>query len=392
MADVKARELPTSQAFDPTTDYLLAIKGDASGARSGPYKVPAQNVSVGSATSGGGGSGGGGGTVVGGIAKVFGREGPEISAAANDYTAAQVDFDPTTSGLAADNVQTAIDAVAALRETLPVPGSEGDVLTADGAGNWSSQPPTLVSVFGREGAVDAMSGDYHADQIAQVKTVGEDPNVATTNRFVTAAQIAKLTSLNEALQMPDPSSATLGHVATIVDSSGTKVWAAAAPTGGGGGGGGLSQIDLFPFFRGDSANPPSWVYSSGAATWQFSSSGTQPLFAEIDYWPGGTATINFTYSCSVTSGNIQWFFIINPVTPASAELLTKAWSNQQALGSVAVADNVNKILRVTGTISGIDGVAAGDHVRISCWRNNGASGNAAGTAILRGCTLRFTFS
>ena len=117
MADVKARELPTSQAFDPTTDYLLAIKGDASGARSGPYKVPAQNVSVGSATSGGGGSGGGGGTVVGGIAKVFGREGPEISAAANDYTAAQVDFDPTTSGLAADNVQTAIDAVAALRET-----------------------------------------------------------------------------------------------------------------------------------------------------------------------------------------------------------------------------------------------------------------------------------
>ena len=207
MADVKARELPTSQAFDPTTDYLLAIKGDASGARSGPYKVPAQNVSVGSATSGGGGSGGGGGTVVGGIAKVFGREGPEISAAANDYTAAQVDFDPTTSGLAADNVQTAIDAVAALRETLPVPGSEGDVLTADGAGSWSSQPPTLVSVFGREGAVDAMSGDYHADQIAQVKTVGEDPNVATTNRFVTAAQIAKLTSLNEARQMPDPSSA-----------------------------------------------------------------------------------------------------------------------------------------------------------------------------------------
>lgn len=390
MADVKATALPVTQAFDPNTDYLMALRGDASGARSGPYLIPGVSVTVGSAVTGGDGTGGG--TTPppsGGITKVFGRTGPEISAQTSDYDASQIDYDPTTSGLAADNVQTAIDAVAALRETLPVPGSDGDILTATG-GEWSSQPPAVESVFGRSGAVDVAAGDYHTDQIAVVKTVGGDPNTPCTNQFVTAAQIAKLTALDTALQLPSPAAATLGHVLTVVDSGGTKVAAYAAPPAGGGGGGGLSQIDLFPHFVPDASAPPSWVYANGVWAWHFANSGTQPLVAALDYWPGGTATINLTWSCSVTTGNVQFFYTLTAITPDSADLIDKAGSASQATGASAAADNAKKSKRYTATISGLDSVAAGDLVLIKLWRNNGAAGNAAGTAVLRGCTLRFS--
>lgn len=390
MADVKATALPVTQAFDPNTDYLMALRGDASGARSGPYLIPGVSVTVGSAVTGGDGTGGG--TTPppsGGITKVFGRTGPEISAQTSDYDASQIDYDPTTSGLAADNVQTAIDAVAALRETLPVPGSDGDILTATG-GEWSSQPPAVESVFGRSGAVDVAAGDYHTDQIAVVKTVGGDPNTPCTNQFVTAAQIAKLTALDTALQLPSPAAATLGHVLTVVDSGGTKVAAYAAPPAGGGGGGGLSQIDLFPHFVPDASAPPSWVYANGVWAWHFANSGTQPLVAALDYWPGGTATINLTWSCSVTTGNVQFFYTLTAITPDSDDLIDKAGSASQATGASAAADNAKKSKRYTATISGLDSVAAGDLVLIKLWRNNGAAGNAAGTAVLRGCTLRFS--
>lgn len=390
MADVKATALPVTQAFDPNTDYLMALRGDASGARSGPYLIPGVSVTVGSAVTGGDGTGGG--TTPppsGGITKVFGRTGPEISAQTSDYDASQIDYDPTTAGLAADNVQTAIDAVAALRETLPVPGSDGDILTATG-GEWSSQPPAVESVFGRSGAVDVAAGDYHTDQIAVVKTVGGDPNTPCTNQFVTAAQIAKLTALDTALQLPSPAAATLGHVLTVVDSGGTKVAAYAAPPAGGGGGGGLSQIDLFPHFVPDASAPPSWVYANGVWAWHFANSGTQPLVAALDYWPGGTATINLTWSCSVTTGNVQFFYTLTAITPDSDDLIDKAGSASQATGASAAADNAKKSKRYTATISGLDSVAAGDLVLIKLWRNNGAAGNAAGTAVLRGCTLRFS--
>ena len=392
MADVKATALPVTQAFDPNTDYLMALRGDASGARSGPYLIPGVSVTVGSAVTGGDGTGGG--TTPppsGGITKVFGRTGPEISAQISDYDASQIDYDPTTSGLAADNVQTAIDAVAALRETLPVPGSDGDILTATG-GEWSSQPPAVESVFGRPGAVDAAAGDYHADQIAVQKETAPNSGVFvdTTNRFITAAQIAKLTALDTALQLPSPAAATLGHVLTVVDSGGAKVAAYAAPPAGGGGSGGLSQIDLFPHFVPDASAPPSWVYANGVWAWHFANSGTQPLVAALDYWPGGTATINLTWSCSVTTGNVQFFYTLTAITPDSGDLIDKAGSASQATGASAAADNAKKSKRYTATISGLDSVAAGDLVLIKLWRNNGAAGNAAGTAVLRGCTLRFS--
>lgn len=388
MADpVRATKLDPSSAFDPNTDYLMAVRGDADGPRSGPYLVPGIRVSVGSAATGGDGTGGTTPTPTGGITKVFGRTGPEIAAAASDYDAAQIDYDAANSGLAADNVQTAIDAVVALRETLPVPGSDGDLLTATG-GEWSSQPPAVESVFGRSGAIDGAAGDYHADQIAVVKG---DPEVATTNQFVTAAQIAKLTALDTALQLPDPTAATLGHVLTVVDDGGTNVADFAAPAPGSGSGG-ISQIDLLRLFVPDSAAPPSWVYANGVWSWQFANSGTQPLVAALDYWPGGTATINLTWSCSVTTGNVQFFYTLTAITPDSGDLIDKAGSASQATGASAAADNAKKSKRYTATISGLDSVAEGDFVLIKVWRNNGAAGNAAGTAVLRGCTLRFNFS
>jgi len=387
MADVKARKLPPSQAFDPATDYLMAVKGDALGARSGPYLVPGLNVSVGSAASGGGGDTGT--PVTGGITKVFNRTGPEINAATSDYDANQIDYDPTASGLAADNVQTAIDAVVALRDTLPVPGADGDILTGTG-GEWSSQPPAVESVFGDSGAISAQFGQYHSDLIATVKTVGEDDNVDCDHQFVTADQIAKLTALDTALQLPDPEAATVGHVLTVVEDGDDQVWEAAAPAAGSGGGG-LSQIDMFPYLKPKGGDGPTWVYSGNTATWEFVNSGFQVLTAEIDYWPGGTsATINFTVSCSATSGNVAIYFQIAAVTPGSSDLWDKALSSWVQVQTTA-ADNAKKTKRMTGTISGIDSVAEGDLVRIHFWRDNAVGSNAAGTMVLRGCTLRFAF-
>ena len=53
---------------------------------------------------------------------------------------------------------------------------------------------------------------------------------------------------------------------------------------------------------------------------------------------------------------------------------------------------MKKTKRMTATISGLDGVAEGDLVRLAFWRDNTVGSNAAGTAVLRGCTLRFAFS
>ena len=245
-------------------------------------------------------------------------------------------------------------------------------------------------MFGNSGAILAAFGQYHTDLIASVKTVGEDPNVACDNRFVTAAQVAKLTALDEDLQVPDPTGATLGHVLTVVDDGGTNVVGYAAPAAGSGGGG-LSQIDLFPYLRPDASTPPSWVYASGTATWEFANSGTLPLYAEIDYWPGGTATINFTFSCAATSGNVGFQVQIAAVTPGSADLWDRALVSATA-SSTAAADAVKKTKRATITISGLDSVAEGDLVRIKLWRDNTVGSNAAGNAVLRGCTLRFAFA
>jgi hypothetical protein len=386
MADVKARGLPTSQSFDPNTDLIMVVKGDASGPRSGPFLIPGLNVSVGSAATGGGG-GTGGGTVVSGITKVFGRTGPEITAAANDYRADQVSFDPTESGLAADNVEMAINAVVALRGALPVPETDGDILTVTG-GEWSAQPPAVESVFGNSGAIVAAAGQYHADLISQVKTVGEDPNVATTNRFVTAAQIAKLTSLDLTRQLPDPAGATVGHVLTVVDSGGNS-WAAAAPTGGTGGSSSGFVLTATALLRPDPSAPPSWVYSGGTGYWDFAASGTQPVYFEIDYWPGGAAvTMNLAVTCAATSGSVRFSAQVAAVTPDTTELWDRSFASA-VTGTITVPDNVKKMKRVPIALTGLDGVAVGDWVRVKFWRDNTVGSNAAGAVQVRGVDVRF---
>lgn len=74
------------------------------------------------------------------VDSVFGRTGAVV-AAASDYDADQVDYDNTTSGLAATDVKAALDELAA---------AGGGVVS---------------SVFGRTGAIVAVAGDYDADQV-----------------------------------------------------------------------------------------------------------------------------------------------------------------------------------------------------------------------------------
>lgn len=89
-------------------------------------------------------SGGGGA-----VSSVFGRTGAVV-AAAGDYDAIQVDYDNSTSGLAATDVKGALDEVTA------------GLISLIG----SIPPPAPVdSVFGRTGAVVAVSGDYTALEV-----------------------------------------------------------------------------------------------------------------------------------------------------------------------------------------------------------------------------------
>lgn len=383
----KATQLPITAATNSETDYFMVVRGNAGGPSSGPSLVPIKNVVV--ATDGGTGGGGTGGTVElpdDMVLSVFGRPGPTITAAAGDYDASQISFNPASSGLPASNLEVAINAVAALSSTLDPPTNEGDVLTGDGSGNWTSQPPLITSIFGREGVVDAATGDYHADQIATVKLVGGDPNTATTNQFVTAGDKTKLATLDAARQIP--AGGTTGQALKKVSGTDYDVsWQDDAT--GGGGGGSLSQIDLMPFFRPDSAAPPNWAYVSGTGFWEFSSASTQGLFCEIGYWPGGTVTLDLTVGCSVTTGNAGFSCQIAAVTPDSADLFDKALATANT-GNIAVADATKKTKRLSITLSNLDSAAAGDLVRIKLARDNTVGSNAAGLATLRGATLRFS--
>ena len=75
------------------------------------------------------------------VTSVFGRTGAVV-AVAGDYTAAEVDYDNSSSGLTATQVQAAIDEVYGDIPTVPVD-----------------------SVFGRTGAVVAVAGDYTAAEV-----------------------------------------------------------------------------------------------------------------------------------------------------------------------------------------------------------------------------------
>ncbi len=259
---------------------------------------------------------------------------------------------------------------------LPTGGSEGQVATRDGAGGviWADQ--VLISVFGRDGIVTPMTGDYHADQIA-LTTDGSTP---TVNRFVTASDVAKITALDLDLQTPDRSGASENDVLSI-DSGGDMVWA--APTGGSGSS--VAQIDLMPHLRPDSASPPTWVYDGGAGTWQFSNSGTQVLHAEFR-WPGGSNQIELVTTASVTTGDVKFGVYVSAITPDGSDLYDKSYGAINS-DTVTVRDAVKKTSAVVIAITNDDSAAAGDYVRIKIVRDNTVGSNAAGTASIRMAAL-----
>ena len=87
------------------------------------------------------------------VTSVFNRTGA-VAATSGDYDADQVDYDNTTSGLTATDVQAAIDEIA------------NDILTSG-----------VASFNGRTGAVNPASGDYNASLI----TTGTFPDRVNAN-------------------------------------------------------------------------------------------------------------------------------------------------------------------------------------------------------------------
>lgn len=110
------------------------------------------------------------------IANSFNGRTGSVVPANHDYDANQIDYDNTTSGLVASDVQEAVDIVKGLTDDLdedkidkPASANTDDVLTFDGT-NWVASPlPTpstgVTSFNSRTGAVSPTAHDYDADQI-----------------------------------------------------------------------------------------------------------------------------------------------------------------------------------------------------------------------------------
>lgn len=97
-----------------------------------------------------------------------GRSG-DVLPTAGDYTASDVSYDNTVSGLTATDTQAAIDELTSSKQdtltfdNTPTVGSSNPV-TSDGIAAAIPSIP-VSSVFNRTGAVAATSGDYDADQV-----------------------------------------------------------------------------------------------------------------------------------------------------------------------------------------------------------------------------------
>lgn len=115
-----------------------------------------------------------------GVTSFNGRDGA-VAPAASDYNAGQIDYDNTDSGLAADDVQEAIDVVKGLTDDLdedkidkPASASQGDVLMFDGTDWGAGQITAGVSSFNsRTGAVVPAAHDYDADQVDYDNSVSQ---------------------------------------------------------------------------------------------------------------------------------------------------------------------------------------------------------------------------
>lgn len=352
-------QIPETASVD-TTDRLLLVRASGQG-----RLVPITMVGTGD------GDGGGGAAI---ITSVFGRIGA-IDAVAGDYSADEITYSNASSGLPADDLQGAVDAIAALSGNLPAATSETHVLTLDGdlLPAWTQQ--VMLSVNGRSGAVTLQAGDMDASMITDTASY----------KIMTAAERTKLSLLSDALQLPDPSGEADGDVLTI----NSGAWIVAAPTGGGGGSG-ISQIDLLARATPVAANPPTYVYAAGCGVWSFSQSGADELRGEMR-WPGGTPTLKIIYSMeSATSGNIGWTLAVMAVTPGdSASIETDSFDTTNSTAAQAVAGTAGYPKEVSHVLTNLDGVAAGDYVRWSLKRNTGVASNATGAARPRCVEITF---
>jgi len=365
---IRATQLPQTSSYGPT-DYFLIIRGGANGPLSGPLLLPADTIV---AASDGVGSGGSGGA----ITRVFGRIG-DITAEFGDYTAALTSYDNASSGLNAANVQTAIDAVAALTGNLPAATSEGHFLGLNGSllPEWMEQ--SVVSVFGRDGVVELQAGDVTADLVTDA------------NGFVimTDAERTKLATLNGARQMP--AGGTTGQVATKASGDDYDiVWA--TPEAGGGGGGSLSQIDLLDGATPKASAPPTFKWVADTGVWSFSQSGADELRRKFR-WPGGAATVKIQFvSEGPTTGNGAWTVAVMALTPGdAAAIATDSFDTANTSNTVAVPGTAGHMAEASITVSNTDGIAAGDYFRVSIKRHTGVASNAAGALALHTATMLF---
>ena len=355
--------------YNPETDYFVIVKGGVNGPNEGPVLLVASAVQAGTGDSSGG--------VVGGaITRVFGRIG-DITAEFGDYTAALTSYDNASSGLNAANVQTAIDAVAALTGNLPAATSEGHFLGLNGSllPEWMEQ--SVVSVFGRDGVVELQAGDVTADLVTDA------------NGFVimTDAERTKLATLSGARQMP--AGGTTGQVATKASGDDYDiVWA--TPEAGGGGGGSLSQIDLLDGATPKASAPPTFKWVADTGVWSFSQSGADELRRKFR-WPGGAATVKIQFASEgPTSGNGAWTVAIMALTPGdAAAIATDSFDTANTSNTVAVPGTAGHMAEASITVSNTDSVAAGDYVRVQIKRHTGVASNAAGALALHTATMLF---
>lgn len=317
---------------------------------------------------GGGGGGGGGGT----ITKVFGRDGPEIAAEAYDYSADQIAFDPGDSGLIAENVAEAIAAIQALAGVLPTPTSESHVLGLNSSLQVTWVPQYLLSVNGRSGPVVLQAGDMDAGMITETDTA----------KILTAAERTKLAALNDALQCPDTSAATIGQVPTWDGAD--IVWGTVS------GGAGLSQIDLLARAVPNATTPPTYQYVGGVACWAFSQAGSDEIRG-VCRWPGGTPTLRVQHSlATATTGNVGWKLSIMALTPGDTTLVTAdAFDTANTTTATAVPAAAGRLAEQTLALTNLNSAATGDWIKWKLVRDTAASGNATGLLRLHNLILTF---
>lgn len=370
MPDVKPlNQFPQTQTYDTAEDFFVIVRG-ATG--EGPLLLTAGSVVTVS-------DGGGGG--VGNVITVFGRDGVVIGQS-GDYSADLIEYSADSSGLPATTVQEAIDVLSASGGGGggPTGGSEGQIITQDGLGLQIWADPVVISVFGRDGAVEATSGDYHADQISEELPGGGD----TTNRFVTAADLAKIALFSDERQQP--AGGTTGQVLSKASNTDYDVeWTTPSV----GGGGSISQIDLLPLAVPSASAPPTFKYVAGTGVWDFSQSGSDELRGQF-LWPGGTPTLSLLYSCSVNSGNVSFNLYLMAVTAGDAQAVSSdSFDTVNVSTGAAVPGTAGYLGSISLSLTHADSAAAGDYIRWKLTRNTGVASNAAGTVTIHTANVTF---